>query len=121
MASSYTATLEYRFRVSHALETLFPVEHSHEWVFRLTLESDTLEDPGVIVDYFKLKALVKETLPPEGAHLNDWLISQGRQISPTAENLARFLYDRLKPSLPQLASVSVGEFPEFVCTYRPSP
>ena len=113
----YTATLEQRFKASHDLDDLFPIEHSHEWIFRLTLASNKLTAPGIIVDYFRLKQLVEATLPPAGTNLSTWEPLQS--APPTAENLAQFFYQQLKPQLPQLTSVSVGEFPEFICTYCP--
>ena len=111
----YQATLTETFTATHALAGVRPKPHSHRWVVRVTVSvpDDGLSEPGFVVNYYELKPLVRSLLP-EGKHLNDEY-----PVVPTAENLAKVFYDRLKPVLPQLESVSVGEFEQFMCTYRP--
>lgn len=109
----YQADLTLTFTASHSLDTLRPEPHSHKWVVRVTLaiDDEALQEPGIIVNYFELKPLVQAMLP-EGKHLND-----AYPFAPTAENLAKAFYEQLKPQLPMLASVAVGEFEQFMCTY----
>ena len=111
----YTAIIEEHFKASHTVDDIFPVAHSHDWVIRLCLKSETLIAPGVIVDYFELKILLEKSLPPSGEDIGKW-----SGVSPTAENLAKYFYEQLKPTLPKLSSVSVGEFPSFLCEYTPN-
>jgi len=108
----YTVTLTERFQATHALDTLRPQLHGHEWIVRVVLTSKTLEPPGIVMNYFELKPLIYKMLP-HNKHLNDEY-----PFAPTGENLARHFYQLLKPQLPQLAEVSVGEFEEFMCSYR---
>lgn len=107
----YQATLTERFKATHSLDTLRPQPHEHEWVMKVTLASESLKEPGIIVNYFELKPMVYKLLP-HGQHLNTVF-----DFPPTAENLARHFYQQLKPRLPQLITVSVGEFEEFMCSY----
>jgi 6-pyruvoyltetrahydropterin/6-carboxytetrahydropterin synthase len=107
----YEAVLTETFRASHALEDLRPTPHWHEWVVKITIQSETLLQPGIIINYYELKPLLKSILP-EGQDLNTSYV-----FAPTAENLARHFYETLKPQLASLYSVSVGEFEAFMCTY----
>jgi 6-pyruvoyltetrahydropterin/6-carboxytetrahydropterin synthase len=47
-------------------------------------------------------------------HLNDMV-----KFNPSAENLAKFIYDTLKGGIPRLASVTVKETPKTAATYYP--
>src|SRR5690349_8234436 len=105
----YHATLTETFTATHALDTIRTKPHEHAWIVRITLASETLDDSGIIVNYFELKPLVRKHLP-EGQYLNDLY-----PFAPTAENLARHFYETLKPALPTLTQVSVGEFEAFMC------
>lgn len=109
----YEVTLTETFTATHALDTLRPQPHAHEWIVRVTLHSDVLSDPGIVINYFELKPLVYKTLP-HGQNLNETY-----PFAPTAENLAKHFYEQLKPQLPQLYQVAVGEFEAFMCAYRP--
>lgn len=110
----YHVVLTETFTATHSLETLRPQPHPHEWVVKVTLASDTLQEPGIVFNYFELKPLVRRLLP-HGKHLN-----AEYPFAPTAENLARHFYEQLKPQLPLLSEVAVGEFAEFMCAYRPN-
>ena len=110
----YTVTLKETFSAHHSLEKLRPEPHPHDWVIHITLASETLADPGIVVNYFVLQPVVHQALP-HGKNLNDCF-----DFAPTAENLAKHFYDTLKSQFPQLVSVSVGEFEAFMCTYQPT-
>jgi 6-pyruvoyltetrahydropterin/6-carboxytetrahydropterin synthase len=47
-------------------------------------------------------------------HLNDRM-----KAPPTSENIARFLYDLLKPEIPELYAVEISETPQTSCIYEP--
>ena len=110
----YQAVLKLTFNASHALDELRPEPHFHDWIIHVTLEAEALEPPGIIVNYFDLVPLIKSFLP-NGTHLNNTL-----PVAPTAENMAKYFYKQMKPALPALKSVAVGEFESFMCTYTPS-
>jgi 6-pyruvoyltetrahydropterin/6-carboxytetrahydropterin synthase len=109
----YYVTLTERFTATHSLDTLRPQPHSHDWVVRVTLGSDTLAEPGIVFNYFDLVPRVRKLLP------HDKDLNACYDFAPTGENLARHFYDTLKPQLPQLVQVAVGEFEDFMCTYAP--
>lgn len=116
----YTISKDFAFSAAHRLEGLPPEhpcsrEHGHNFIVRVTLRSYTLNDVGFVVDYNELKALgrfIDETL--DHRHLNEVL-----DFNPTAENLARYLYDWCRERWPDVAAVSVSETPKTWATYSP--
>jgi 6-pyruvoyltetrahydropterin/6-carboxytetrahydropterin synthase len=110
----YLVTLKETFTAFHSLEILRPEPHDHEWVVHVTLASEALAEPGIVVNYFVLQPSIRKMLP-DGKNLNECF-----DFAPTAENLAKHFYDTLKRQFPQLVSVAVGEFEAFMCTYQPT-
>lgn len=110
----YKITLTERFKASHSLDTIRPQPHEHEWIIRVVLEADTLEPPGIVVNYFELKPFVYKLLP-HGQDLNTVY-----DFAPTGENLAKHFFYQIRQRYPQVVEVSVGEFEEFMCTFCPT-
>ena len=116
----YTISKEFAFSAAHHLEGLpesHPCsrDHGHNYVVRVTLRSHTLNEVGFVVDYNELKALgrfLDETL--DHRDLNEVL-----DFNPTAENLARYLYDWCRERWPEVTAVSVSETPKTWATYSP--
>jgi 6-pyruvoyltetrahydropterin/6-carboxytetrahydropterin synthase len=89
--------------------------HGHNYVVTVHLKADELDDNGFVRDYRDLDAIrrfINETL--DHRHLNDVI-----PFMPTAENIARFLYDSFKNELPELYAVEVSETPQTSCVYEP--
>ena len=120
MPTVLTKTL--RFDAAHWLPT-FPDGHKcrrlhgHSFRVDLVVEGDVPADRGYLIDFGRVKQ-VAQPIVDELDHrlLND---VPGLQ-SPTAENLARWLYDKIKTQLPELTAVRVHETPDNVAEYRPS-
>ena len=90
--------------------------HGHTYKVTIAMEGDVPADSGWIVDFGDIKTAFKPLMKILDHHcLNE---IEGLE-NPTAENMARWLYDRLKPSLPQLADITVQETPSTSATYRP--
>ena len=71
-------------------------------------------DRGYLVDYGEIKAAVAPVIDQLDHYcLND---IPGLEV-PTAENLAAWLWQRLRPALPQLAAIVVNETCTSSCTY----
>lgn len=75
--------------------------HGHTWLVEVVIKSPAL-DKGMVIDFIDVKAMLKDILP-DHTLLNDKL------PNPTAENLARHVYDELKKNIPGLVKVSVWE------------
>ena len=90
--------------------------HGHSYRVRVTLESDTLDADGFVLDYALLEPVERyiETVL-DHQNLNDVL---GIGTYTTAEGISQVLYERFKPELPLLAAVAVSESPETWAEYR---
>jgi 6-pyruvoyltetrahydropterin/6-carboxytetrahydropterin synthase len=71
----------------------------------------------MVMDYSDIKKSIKPILENylDHHHLNDTLAID----SPTSEYVAKWIYEKLKPELPQLAGVMVRETCTSSCLYHP--
>ena len=102
----YKISKQFSFSASHILEGL-PQEHpcsrlhGHNYVITVHLKSKELNQVGFIDE--KL----------DHRHLNDVL-----SFNPTAENIARYLYDTFVADIPELYAVEVSETPKTTAIYE---
>ncbi|MDR0798169.1 MAG: 6-carboxytetrahydropterin synthase [Dysgonamonadaceae bacterium] len=116
----YKISKQFAFSASHVLNMLdknHPCArmHGHNYLITVHLQSDTLDEYGFVKDYKSLsivKKFIDETL--DHRHLNDVIPGH-----PTSENIARFIFNRFKPELPELYAVEVSETPQTSCVYAP--
>ena len=81
--------------------------HGHNWIITVTVQSETLDKNGMVVDFSKIKEIVNQF---DHHVINDVL----GDINPTAENMAKWLCDRI----PKCIRVSVQETEGNVATYE---
>lgn len=62
--------------------------HGHNWLITVYCKAKELDANGMVIDFARLKELVKE--PLDHKNLNDVL-----DFNPTAENIARWIVDRV--------------------------
>lgn len=80
--------------------------HGHTYVVRLTVRGPVDEHLGWVIDYADIKKAFAEWL----FVLDHKLLNEIPNLeNSTAENLALFIADRMKPRLPGLCSVIVKE------------
>ncbi len=120
----FTVSVETHFWASHQLvlpdgskESL----HNHNWSVTADVSSDKLDSMAVVMDFQKLKAMVDNIVAEfDNTRLNE--ISYFQQTSassvesnnPSAENVAKYIYEKLRPKLPKgvkLQSIRVAEEP----------
>jgi 6-pyruvoyltetrahydropterin/6-carboxytetrahydropterin synthase len=115
----YTISKEFHFSASHQLERL-PAEHpcsrvhGHNYIVTVELSSDRLDQVGMVKDYRALepiKKFIDDAL--DHKHLNDFL-----PFNPTAENLAKYIYELFKPTFSALSAVNVSETPKTVAIFK---
>ncbi len=69
--------------------------HGHNWVVRLTVCSKKLDNSGMVFDFSELKLILEELLLKID-HKNINEIPPFDKINPSAENLAKYIFDRAK-------------------------
>ena len=90
--------------------------HGHSYRLDVTIEGPLQDDgpaTGMVVDFDELSRIVRAGIiePLDHRFLNDII------ENPTSENLARWLWLRLKPELPALSSIVVKETCTSGCIY----
>ncbi len=115
----YKISKQFAFSASHILGGL-PQEHpcsrlhGHNYVITVHLHAEELNEIGFVKDYRALdgiKKYIDDTL--DHRHLNDIF-----SFNPTAENIARYLYDVFKADIPELYAVEVSETPKTTAIYE---
>jgi len=88
--------------------------HGHSFKTRIYISGEVSPHAGWIMDFGDLKAASKPLYQqPDHNYLND---IEGLE-NPTSENLAIWIWQRLKPSLPQLSKIEIKETCTSGCIY----
>jgi 6-pyruvoyltetrahydropterin/6-carboxytetrahydropterin synthase len=98
----FAVSIERHFWASHQLAmgngSKEPA-HSHNWVVVAEVSSETLDDAGIIMDFCRLEDMVDEVVGEfDNARLEG--IGYFRRNNPSAENVAKYVYEKLEPQLP---------------------
>jgi len=90
--------------------------HGHTYQVEVVLEGEVDPAVGYFMDYGELK----KAIAPVEARLDHHYLNDipGLAIS-TAENLAKWIYDELKPGLPELTMIRLFETPQNGVEYAP--
>jgi 6-pyruvoyltetrahydropterin/6-carboxytetrahydropterin synthase len=88
--------------------------HGHRWTVELEVAFRGLQPSGIAADFADLKRVLRNILP-DHCDINEVYA----RMNPTAENLARVLYDQAKARIPETAAVTVWESSECGCRYAP--
>ncbi len=110
----------FTFEAAHSLPT-FPEGHKcrrlhgHSFRIEVRVAGDVDERQGWLVDYGD----IKEICEPIRKRLDHYHLNEIDGLeNPTAENLARWIWQRLRPHLPLLSAVIVHETCTSACAYR---
>jgi len=112
----FTISVETGFRASHQLigpSGSKEPAHRHNWLVTADVSSDSLNAMGVVIDFRRLKAAV-DNIVAEFDNKSFSRIDYFRRNNPSAENVARYIYEKLKPKLPKglkLQNIKVFEKP----------
>jgi len=112
---------EFTFDAAHRLPNV-PPEHKcfrlHGHTYSLTLYlAGPLDEQGWVMDFGKIKAKASPILDQLDHH---YLNEVAGLENPTAENIAQWLWIRLKPVLPNLSRIMLREGHHSGCEYRGS-
>ncbi len=88
--------------------------HGHNYRFLIALEGEVDPQSGMVTDFGLVKQAVQERVLSKVDHqtLNDIL------ENPTAENIARWIFEALAAPLPALVEVRLYEIPDSCVVYR---
>lgn len=89
--------------------------HGHSYQVAVHVSGDVDEEAGWVVDFYDISAAFK----PLHECLDHCYLNEIAGLeNPTSENLARWIWDRLAPTLPLLTQVMVRETCTSGCIYR---
>lgn len=121
----YELTVEAAFSAAHALSIKGDREplHGHDWRVTATVEGPELDADGLLCDFHDVERRLREiTGALHNRNLNE--TPPFDDLNPSAEHVARWIADRLRPAIPAgalLISVRVTEAPGCAATFRPRP
>jgi 6-pyruvoyltetrahydropterin/6-carboxytetrahydropterin synthase len=111
---------EFHFEAAHRLPNVPEGHkcarlHGHSFRVRLSITGPVAEHEGWVMDFADLKAHFKPLL----AQLDHYYLNEIPGLeNPTSENIVRWIWQRLKPTLPQLAAIELRETCTSGCVYR---
>ncbi|WP_456400081.1 6-pyruvoyl trahydropterin synthase family protein [Persephonella sp.] len=77
--------------------------HGHTWELEVFIKADTLDKGGIGFDFLEIQEFLDE-ITPDYVCLNDIF-----DFSPSAENLAKWFYEKIKERYPTVQKVVVWE------------
>ncbi|HET7502891.1 MAG TPA: 6-carboxytetrahydropterin synthase QueD [Kofleriaceae bacterium] len=113
----------YRFEAAHYLPRVPPGHkcarmHGHSYAIDIAIEGEIDPERGWVMDFADIDAHVA----PLVRELDHRVLNEVEGLgNPTSELLARWLWQRLRLSLPGLCEVGVSETPTSRCVYRGAP
>ncbi|GAB4274584.1 MAG: hypothetical protein Kow0056_03070 [Coriobacteriia bacterium] len=123
VGGTWTLTVKDHFDAAHELHG-YPGEcaelHGHTWDVEVTVQGESLDEVGIVYDFKRLKDDLRRVLAAfDHAHLNS--VPPFDEVNPTAEHLARVVFDRLADTVAEqvrVVEVAVWESPIARITYR---
>jgi 6-pyruvoyltetrahydropterin/6-carboxytetrahydropterin synthase len=108
-----TITQAFTFEAAHHLPHVPETHrcrrlHGHSYRVELRLAGEVDAFSGFVVDFFDVEKVFQPLLERLDHHLLNEI--EGLE-NPTAENIALWIYQRVKPALPQLEAVKIFETP----------
>ena len=122
----FEITIEETFAAGHALRNYHGKcenVHGHNYRCQLTVEGQQLDGTGLLMDFVALKKALQEVIERlDHQWLNDY--PPFNVINPSAENIAKYIYDEVIQGIPREAGVRLGsvklwETDTSSATYRP--
>ncbi|MGB9802613.1 6-carboxytetrahydropterin synthase QueD [Desulfofundulus sp.] len=121
----YQLTVIKRFSAAHRLvnyQGQCARLHGHTWTVEVSVGGRELDSCGMLIDFRNLKELVGKIVEElDHSYLNDLNPFNRQNFNPTAENLARYIFYKLKSQLPSNLTVNevrIWESPDVCASYR---
>jgi 6-pyruvoyltetrahydropterin/6-carboxytetrahydropterin synthase len=123
----YEVSVDETFSAGHALRGYkgkCENVHGHNYKVRVTLAGKELDSVGLLYDFVHLKQVIQVVIGSlDHRFLNDF--APFDSINPSAENIARYIYDETSKQMKQtengagISSITVWETDVTAATYRP--
>ena len=122
----FEVSVEQTFAAGHALRNYkgkCENVHGHNYRVRITVQGDQLDSTGLLVDFLDVKSLIGGVVDYlDHQFIND--LPPFDELNPSAENIAKYFYDRvsggLKNEVPvRVSEVKVWETDTSSAVYRP--
>jgi 6-pyruvoyltetrahydropterin/6-carboxytetrahydropterin synthase len=127
----FEVTVEQTFAAGHALRNYHGKSedvHGHNYRVRVTVEGAELDSTGLLVDFLEVNRLITGAVGYlDHRFIND--LKPFDEINPSAENIARYFYERVNGGLNQggltnevpvrISAVQVWETDTSSAIYRP--
>ncbi|HLG96263.1 MAG TPA: 6-carboxytetrahydropterin synthase QueD [Bryobacteraceae bacterium] len=121
----FEVCVEQSFAAGHALRNYrgkCENVHGHNYKVRITVAGEQLDSTGLLVDFVEVKHLMGEVIDYlDHRFIND--LPPFDDINPSAENIAKYFYDRVNGGLNgsvRISEVKIWETDTSSAVYRPS-
>ncbi|MDX1583076.1 MAG: 6-carboxytetrahydropterin synthase QueD [Thermoanaerobaculia bacterium] len=111
---------EFRFEAAHRLPNVEPGHkcerlHGHSYRVVVHVDAPVEEESGWVMDFGR----IAEAFSPVRNRLDHYYLNEIEGLeNPTSEHLAKWIWARLKPTLPELSMIVVRETCTSGCIYR---
>ncbi len=93
--------------------------HGHNWNVEAVFAYKSLDADGMAIDFRDAKLMLKDSIEDlDHSYLND--LGSFKKVNPTSENIAKFIYGRIRKQNGRIKSVSVWENENSCATYSES-
>src|SRR5690242_20769387 len=122
----FEVSVERTFAAGHALRNYqgkCENVHGHNYRVQITVQGEQLDANGLLVDFLELKRLTDEVIEYlDHRFINDLVPFD--ILNPSAENIAKYFYDRVSTGLAQeiptrISAVKIWETDTSSAVYRP--
>jgi len=107
----FEVTVEQTFAAGHALRNYkgkCENVHGHNYRVRVTISGEQLDDAGLLVDFVDVKRLMGGAIEYlDHRFIND--LPPFDLLNPSAENIAKYFYDRVNAGMKNDAPVRISE------------
>ena len=115
--------VEAHFHASHELalpDGSKEPSHHHKWAVTANVSSENVDNIGIVMNFQTLRGILEEiTSQFHNKSLNT--IDYFGQNNPSAENVAKYIFEKLEPQLPEnvkLEEISVVEEPGCIAKFH---
>ena len=122
----FEVSVERTFAAGHALRNYHGKcenVHGHNYRVQITVQGEQLDPNGLLVDFLELKRLTDKVIEYfDHRFIND--LSPFDVLNPSAENIAKYFYDRVSTGLSKeiptrISQVKIWETDTSSAVYRP--